>query len=111
VDLVSRLAWLAVLISIVVLVAGCSSSSDWSDQDISNAASVWVNQLGLNQSDEDVWSDRLGDICAADADSLSLAEQFMTDDAEYSVRSDGTMPALGEVVVSLDIIQLQTCER
>lgn len=107
----SRLAWLAVLVSILVLVAGCSSSSDWSEQDISNAASVWLNQLGLNQTDEDVWSDRLDDICAEDADNVSLAEQYMAEDVEYSVRSDGMMPALGEAVVSLDIIQLQTCER
>ncbi len=109
--MVSRLAWLAVLISMMVLVAGCSSSSDWSDQDISNAAIVWLNQLGLNQVDEEVWSDRLDDICAADADNAILGEQYMAEDAEYSVRSDGMMPALGEVVVTLDTIQLQTCER
>lgn len=107
----SRLAWLAVLISMMVLVAGCSSSSDWNDQDISNATSVWVNQLGLNQTDEDVWSERLDAICATDADNASLAERYMAEDAQYSVRSNGMMPALGEAVVSLDIIQLQTCER
>jgi len=111
VNMSSRLAWLAVLTSVMVLVAGCSVSSVWSDQDISNAASVWVNQLGLNQTDEDVWSERLDDICAADADTAILGEQYMAEDAEYSVRSDGMMPALGEAVVTLDIIQLQTCER
>jgi hypothetical protein len=40
-----------------MMVAACSSSSEWSDQDISNAANVWLNQLGLNQTDEVVWSD------------------------------------------------------
>lgn len=35
----------------------------------------------------------------------------MAEDAEYSLRSDGTLPVLGEVVVTLDIMQLQTCQR
>lgn len=109
--MVSRLAWLAVLISIVALVAGCSNSSDWSDQDISNASSVWVNQLGLNQTDEDVWSDRLDAICADGAATVVLAPQYVAEDAEYSVRSDGMIPAFEEAVQSLDIIQLQTCGR
>ncbi len=107
----SRLAWLAVLVSVMVSVAGCSSSSDWSDQDISNAASVWLNQLGLNQTDEDVWIDRLDAVCADGATNLSLADQYVAEDAEYSVRSDGTMPAFEEAVQALDIIQLQTCEH
>lgn len=80
----------------MVLVSGCSSSSDWSDQDISNAASVWINQLGLTQTDEEVWSDRLDAVCADGADNFSLAEQYVAEDAGYSVRSDGTVPALGK---------------
>jgi hypothetical protein len=71
---------------------------------------VWVNQLGLDQTDEDVWIDRLDEICAPDADNPSLAERYMAEDAQYSVRFDGLMPALGEASVSLEIIQLQTCE-
>jgi len=107
----SRFAWLAIALSMVVLAAGCSSASDWSDQDISNAAIVWVNQLGLNQTNEDLWSDRLDAICTAEANNLSLAEQYVADDAEYSVRSDGTLPASEEAERSLDTIRLQTCER
>ena len=95
----------------VVSFAACSSSSEWSDQDISNAANVWLNQLGLNQTDEVVWSDRLDAVCADGATTVVLAPQYVAEDAEYSVRSDGTMPAFEEAVQSLDIIQLQTCGR
>lgn len=107
------MVWLAVLMSMVVLATGCSSSSDWSDQDISNAVSVWINSLGLNQFDEDVWSDRLDAICATDSDLLDLAEQYVAEDAEHSVRADGRLPPPEEAEQILDIIrrQTQTCER
>ncbi len=107
----TRLARLAIVLSLVVLAAGCSSASDWSDQDISNAASVWVNQLGLDRTDEDVWSNRLDAICNPEARNLSLAEQYVAEDAEHSVRSDGTLPQPEEAARSLDIVRLQTCER
>jgi hypothetical protein len=86
-------------------------SSNWRYQDLSAAASVWLNQLGLNQTDEDVWSARLDTICAADSDLLGLAEQYVVEDAEYSVRSDGTLPTPEDAKESLEIISLQSCER
>jgi hypothetical protein len=86
-------------------------SSNWRYQDLSAAASVWLNQLGLNQTDEDVWSIRLDTICAADSDLLSLAEQYVVEDAEYSVRSDATLPTPDDAKESLEIISLQSCER
>lgn len=86
-------------------------SSNWSYQDTSAAASNWANQLGLNQTDALVWSTRLDAICAADRDLLSLAEKYITEDAEYSVRSDGTLPTAGVAKESLEIISLQSCER
>ncbi|RLE11139.1 MAG: hypothetical protein DRJ28_11185, partial [Actinobacteria bacterium] len=86
-------------------------SSNWRYQDLSAAASVWLNQLGLNQTDEDVWSARLDTICAADSDLLGLAEQYITEDAQYSARAGGTLPTPEDAKASLEIIRLQTCER
>ena len=86
-------------------------SSNWSYRDLSGAAGVWVNQLGLVQTDEDVWSARLDTICAGDLDLLSLAEQYIAEDEKYSVRSDGTLPTPEDAKESLEIIRLQTCER
>jgi hypothetical protein len=68
-------------------------------------------QLGLNQTDRDIWRERLDAICATDADYATLAEQYIAEDARCSARSDGMTPALGEAVVSLEIVELQTCDR
>ena len=106
-----RCTEIGILLLIVVPLAACSGSSDWSDQDISNAAITWVNQLGLNQPDEEVWSDRLDTICTDDPDLLALAERYIAEDAESSVRSDGELPTPEEGRASLDIIRLQTCGR
>lgn len=86
-------------------------TTNWSYQDISNAASVWLNQLGLNQTDDEVWSNRLDVVCATDSDLRALAERYIAEDAGHSVRSDGTLPAPEEGEQSLDTIRLQTCER
>ena len=34
---------IAIVLLLVVPLAACDSPSDWSDQDISNAATTWVN--------------------------------------------------------------------
>lgn len=102
---------IAIVLLLVVPLAACDSPSDWSDQDISNAATTWVNEFGLNQTDEDVWSDRLDTICTDDPDLLTLAERYIAEDAESSVRSDDELPTPEEGRASLDIIRLQTCGR
>ena len=94
---------------VVVLVAACDSPSNWSDLDISNAAITWVNETGLKQMDEGVWNDRLDDVCAIDPDYFGLAERYIAEDAEHSIRSDGTLPTIKEVRRSLYGIRLQTC--
>ncbi len=94
---------------VVVLLAGCDSPSDWSDLDVSNAATTWVNETGLKQMDEGVWSDRLDHVCAIDPDYFGLAEQYIAEDSEYSIRSDGTLPAIKKARRSLYGIRLQTC--
>ncbi len=96
---------------VVVLLAGCDSPSDWSDLDVSNAAITWVNETGLKQMNEGVWRDRLDEVCAVDPDYLGLAEQYIAEDAEHSIRSDGTLPPPKEVRRSLYGIRLQTCGR
>ncbi len=94
---------------VVVLLASCDSSSNWTDQDVSNAAITWVNETGLKQMDEGVWSDRLDDVCATDPDYFGLAERYIAEDAERSIRSDETLPSPEEVRRSLYGIRLQTC--
>lgn len=91
------------------LLAACSNPAPWSDQDTSNAAVVWLNQVGLNQTDEDVWSDRLDALCDIDPVYINLAERYIAQDAEYSVRSDGELPTSEEGRESLYTIRLQTC--
>lgn len=82
----------------------------WSDRQLSDAGSVWVNQLGLNEAEVGVWSDRLDEICAPAVDITGLAGEYVAEDAQDSIRSDGTLPTSDEVVQTLEIIRLQACE-
>lgn len=85
-----------------------SADSPWTDQQLSDAAITWVNQIGLNQSDPDVWRSRLDRICdigptTVDADTAMsrLAGEFIAEDAGLSVRADGELPTSAEAVDSL----------
>lgn len=93
----------------VTPLTGCRDSPNWTDRDLFNAGITWVNQTGLNQTAEDVWSERLDALCATDPDFAGLADQYVAEDAEYSVRSDGTLPSTEDASDSLLTIQRQTC--
>ncbi|MCP3934325.1 MAG: hypothetical protein GY708_03015 [Actinomycetia bacterium] len=60
------------------------------------AIPTWVNQLGLNQSDPEVWSDRLEQACVQSVwdheVAIRLAAEFIEQDLTESVRA----PGLGE---------------
>lgn len=73
-----------------------------------NAYLVWLNQVGLNQDDLDMWIDRLDWICGigwsplpSDTPMMDAAGSFVTEDAELSVRSDGSLPSAVEAADSL----------
>lgn len=105
--------FIAAVVTTTIVVAACSSSDGdaWTDPALSDAAEIWVNQLGLNQEDPDVWQDRLDRICAiwdipgGDIDGMvRLAGEFVEEDMESSVRSDGTLPTREEAAQSLWVI-------
>ncbi len=112
------LGLLAIVLAAAVIGAGCSSASEWTEQEVLDATLIWVNQTGLNQRDPDVWSDRLDRICEigytpgqAMRDMTELAGEFVAEDADVSMRSDGTLPTAEEAVRSLwTIAHSPTCE-
>ncbi|MDK1011132.1 MAG: hypothetical protein QGM46_09515 [Actinomycetota bacterium] len=78
---------------------------------LSNAASVWVNQLGLVQDDPEEWRRRLEAICdvgygpsQSSTPMLDLARDFIDMDTDLSVRSDGSLPSPEEAAESLWMI-------
>lgn len=88
--------------------APLSTDSRWTDGQVSDTARIWVNQVGLNQGDPDVWRSRLDRICdigpaTGDADTAmsTLAAEFIAEDAALSVRADGDLPTSAEAVESL----------
>jgi len=96
----------------VILFSGCGSSSSWEDRNLSDAIGIWVNSVGLNQMDTDVWRSRLDDICASNTDLRELADVYIQQDAHLSVRSDGSLPdrADGSEVLA-QIRRAPWCER
>ncbi len=87
------------------------ADSEWTDQEVSDAISIWVNQLGLNQDDPEIWKNRLSRICGTgDAagqrtgEMNNIAAEFVAEDADVSVRADGQLPTAEEAAESLWII-------
>ncbi|MEN8235196.1 MAG: hypothetical protein ABFR89_09775 [Actinomycetota bacterium] len=93
------------------------TSSPWTDEDVMNAMGNWVNQLGLARDDPDVWSDRLHEICAVwnttedtTVELGDLALRYIEEDAEVSIRADGTLPHVEEGATALlQIADSPTC--
>ncbi len=93
------------------------TSSPWTDEDVMNAMGIWVNQLGLIRDDPDVWRDRLTEICTAGnavgettGELGDLALRYIEEDAEVSVRADGTLPHVEEAIIALrQIADSPTC--
>lgn len=88
-----------------------SPEAPFEDLRVSNAATVWINQLGLVQDDPREWRIRLGMICdvgynptPSDTPMLDLASAFIDVDTELSVREDGSLPSPEEAAESLWMI-------
>jgi hypothetical protein len=107
----------AVVMAVAVMAAACSPGSEWTDRELQDAASTWMNLTGLNETDPDVWSGRLDRICEigyapgqAMQDMTQLAGEFITEDADVNIRADGSLPTAEEAVEPLLIIaQSPTC--
>ena len=107
----------AVVVAVALTGTACSSGSEWTDREVQDAASIWVNQLGLNETDPGVWTGRLDRICEigyapgqAMRDMTELAGEFVAEDAGVNIRADGSLPTAEEAVESLWIIaQSPTC--
>jgi len=79
-----------------------------------SAAATWINQLGLAQTDDTVWSRRLGMACTEGVwnpdVALRLAQQFIDEDLALSVRAAGRgKPTAAEGAKSLWIMAAQVC--
>ncbi|MEN8237629.1 MAG: hypothetical protein ABFR53_00365 [Actinomycetota bacterium] len=68
----------------------------------------WVNQTGLNQDDLDVWTMRLEMMCdvgyvptPGGTPMTDLATAYIEEDAERSVRDDGSLPTIEEAAEAL----------
>ena len=78
--------------------------------DLSAVTLIWVNNLGLAQTSQQVWSNRFVEICSADDPDLgALAGRYLDEDAATSVRGDGSAPSLEEAAMTLETIQRSAC--
>lgn len=103
---------------IMVLVTGCTASSgvlaDVNDEEIESVAGTWVNQLGLMQTDPNLWRDRLADACTEgvwDPDvAFELADRYVTEDREtFAGGDDAALPAPAEAADTLWTMAVQVC--
>ncbi len=78
--------------------------------DLEGAIATWVNDLGLNQQQTDVWSDRFVEVCATNSGELApLAEKYIAEDASLSTREGGELPSVDEATDTLGTIWRMTC--
>lgn len=106
-------------VAMLMLVAGCASSSsavlaDVSDDEIESVAVTWVNQLGLTQTDSNVWRDRLTAACTEgvwDPDvAFELADQYLVEDREtFAGVDDAAPPTTAEAADTLWTMAVQVC--
>ena len=105
--------------AIMVLAVGCSSGSsavlaDVSDNEIESVAGNWANQLGLMQTDPNVWRGRLTDACTEgvwDPDvALDLADRYLAEDREtFTGGSDVAQPTTSAAADALWMMTVQVC--
>lgn len=93
----------SLLFGLVILVAGCGGTSESdlvtlqiSDEQLNSQVDTWVNQLGLAQTDPDLWRERLERACTEGVwhsdIAMQLAEEFIEEDLAASVRGEGLDP-------------------
>mgnify|MGYP001819431075 FL=1 len=92
----------AALVACLVLIAGCGEGSPISinieiDQDLlKDKVSTWVQDFGTEQTDPDVWAERLDRACGEGVWDLSvardLAVEFVTEDLRDAAAGEGLDP-------------------
>ena len=105
----------------LVLVAGCGEGTEptsliieISDEQLTLQTTTWVNQLGLAQTDPDVWRQRLERACTEgvwdDEVVTRLAEEFIDEDLGVSVRDESLgSPPVGEGARALWSMAVNVC--
>lgn len=106
-------------LAVLMVVTACSSGTstvlaDVSDTEIERVAGTWVNQLGLNRTDSDVWRERLTDACTEGVwvpeVASELADRYVTEDRETFAGTDGAeLPATTEAAEALWTMAVQVC--
>lgn len=90
-----------------------SCASLWgirTEANLGGAASTWVNDLGLGQRATDVWSDRFVEMCATNTGDLgSLAERYVSEDADFSLWAGGALPSTEQATETLEAIRNSVC--
>ena len=104
------------LVGVLLLLAGCGDSTpelELDDEQLVQAIGTWTNQLGLLQTDPDVWRPRLVRACTEgvwEPDvAVALAEEFIGEDMELSVRAGGDTPRVEEGAQALWSIAVNVC--
>lgn len=112
------------LLALLALLAGaCNSASTVTAADpteatappavLAGAAATWLNDLGLNQTEPDVWRPRLKRACEEGVWDPAVAEQlaaeFIASDLSLSVRGAGGAPSAAEGARSLWLMAVQVC--
>lgn len=126
----TRATWLrvAALSLLMFLLAGCGSDPGSAPPEaslregivIEDELRTWTHQVGLIQSDPDVWEVRFEEICVAQRDGSgaaleALAIRYIEEDAHLSVRTDpgespvGDLPTTSDAVDSLVMIAGSVC--
>ena len=90
------------IFGLVFLAAGCDNGgidtpgSEISDEQLIPQINTWLNQLGLAQTNPDVWRERLERACTegvwTDEVATQLAQEFIDEDLAVSVRAEGLGP-------------------
>jgi hypothetical protein len=104
------------LVGVLLILTGCGDSTpeiDVSDEQLTLQAGTWVNNLGLLQTDPDVWRQRLVRACTEGVwepeVAVELGEEFIDEDMVLSVRAGGDTPRAEEGAQALWLIAVNVC--
>ena len=109
------------VMSIALLVAACGGTDgtetdvlELDDATILEATRTWANQLGLAETDVDLWRERLQRACRdgvwVDEVARDLAAEFIAADLAKSVRDESRSdPTVGEGAQALWLMSVQVC--